>query len=163
MLGPVDEGHGAHEPPRASLIARAGERPALAANVWMGGAHTWVGEEIAAERLRGAWLLDCAGDMPRAHCDAAARLIACVFPDLDAHPGRFERIQELASEAAAAVREGHATDLFIVCAQGMNRSGLVTGLVLRELGVPGDEVLERILLARPGALSNQAFRRLVLG
>jgi hypothetical protein len=45
----------------------------------------------------------------------------------------------------------------------MNRSGLLTGLLLRELGLSGTLALERILGARPGALSNEAFRRLVVG
>jgi len=163
VLGPVHDQHGDAVTPRASLIARVGELPALAANVWMGGAHTPHGEDITVEGLAAAWLLDCAGDMPAAHRSAAGRWIACVFPDLDGHPLRFARIQELATEAATAVRHGHTTDLYIVCQHGMNRSGLVTGLVLRELGLSGPDALERILAARPGALSNVAFRRLVLG
>ncbi len=161
MLGPTHDDHATSDLPRASLVVRAGELPSIAANVWMGGAHTLVGESIDVESLTTAWLLDCAGDMPHGHRTAAARWIACVFPDLDGYPVRFERIQELVVEAAGAVRHGHA-DLYVVCQQGMNRSGLVTGLVLRELGMEGNEALERILAARPGALSNQAFRRLVL-
>jgi protein-tyrosine phosphatase len=44
----------------------------------------------------------------------------------------------------------------------MNRSGLVAGLLLRELGIEGAEAVERIRAARPGALSNLHFREMLL-
>jgi protein-tyrosine phosphatase len=49
-----------------------------------------------------------------------------------------------------------------MCQHGMNRSGLVTGLLLRALGIGPRETVERIRLARPGALANDAFRLMVL-
>jgi hypothetical protein len=51
----------------------------------------------------------------------------------------------------------------MMCTHGMNRSGLMTGLILRELGMPGPEVVARISAARPGALSNLWFRQLLEG
>jgi hypothetical protein len=45
----------------------------------------------------------------------------------------------------------------------MNRSGLVAGLLLRELGMAGTAAVDRIVLRRPGALSNVAFRTIVAG
>jgi protein-tyrosine phosphatase len=49
-----------------------------------------------------------------------------------------------------------------MCQHGMNRSGLVSGLILRGLGMDPRETIERIRLARPGALAND-FRRILLG
>ncbi|MGI8926032.1 MAG: hypothetical protein ACR2HN_05215 [Tepidiformaceae bacterium] len=162
MLGPSEE-ETAPFTPRASPIARAGERPSLRADVWMGGALTPVGKAILPEMLRSAWVVDCAGDLPVAYREAAAAWLPCVFPDLEGHPVRFERLQEVVSQAAAAVRSGELTGLYVFCQQGLNRSGLLTGLLLGELGFTGEEALARILNARPGAFSNQAFRRLVAG
>ena len=49
-----------------------------------------------------------------------------------------------------------------MCTHGMNRSGLVTGLILRSLGIGAPEAVDRIRLARPGALSNLHFRDMLL-
>jgi protein-tyrosine phosphatase len=43
------------------------------------------------------------------------------------------------------------------CSGGFNRSGLVAGLILNELGVSGAEALARIRARRPGALFNETF------
>jgi hypothetical protein len=42
----------------------------------------------------------------------------------------------------------------------MNRSGLLAGLILRALGVPAEAALAAVA-ARPGALTNQTYARLV--
>jgi protein-tyrosine phosphatase len=48
-----------------------------------------------------------------------------------------------------------------MCSHGMNRSGLVTGLLLRRLGFGADEAIARIRAARRGALSNDSFVDLI--
>jgi len=88
-----------------------------------------------------------------------------VFADIDAVPSGLPSIRDMVREAASAMDARSAdapTNVYVVCQHGMNRSGLVAGLLLRELGMSGAEAVERICSARPGALSNQAFRRLVL-
>jgi hypothetical protein len=40
---------------------------------------------------------------------------------------------------------------------GFNRSALVAGRILVELGIPGKEVVARLRAARPGALFNETF------
>jgi protein-tyrosine phosphatase len=51
----------------------------------------------------------------------------------------------------------------ICCAQGLNRSGLLSGLVLRELGYTGPVALKLIRDARgPRALFNSSFEEMVL-
>ncbi len=45
----------------------------------------------------------------------------------------------------------------VACHMGLNRSGLIVGLTLVELGVSGASALARIQMLRSGALSNPAF------
>ncbi len=147
--------------PRASLLAPGGELSAAA--IWMGGAQTAHGVPIDLHSVTAAWVIDCAGDMPPAFRAGAARWFSRVFPDLDAVPPSLAAIRDLAREVADALLRNDSVpaNLYVVCQHGMNRSGLVAGLVLRELGLQGAETVERIVTARPGSLSNQAFRHIV--
>jgi hypothetical protein len=163
VIGP-DEANDLHEPPRASLIAAAGEfcRPA----VYMGGAHTTLGDEVALDGLERAWVIDCAGEMPGPYRERAGRFFARVFPDLDGEVAALPRLRQLAVEVALESRfpeygAPHGA-VYVMCHHGMNRSGLMAGLILRELGVSGEETVRRIVAARPGSLSNQAFRAILL-
>lgn len=45
----------------------------------------------------------------------------------------------------------------VQCAAGINRSCLITGRTLIELGHPAQEAIELVRQARPGALTNRAF------
>jgi protein-tyrosine phosphatase len=45
---------------------------------------------------------------------------------------------------------------------GFNRSGLVAGLILTSLGMPGDVAVARIRERRPGALYNDRFAQYLL-
>jgi hypothetical protein len=40
---------------------------------------------------------------------------------------------------------------------GFNRSALVAGLILNELGMPGPQIVHRLRERRPGALFNERF------
>ncbi len=146
--------------PRASLILAPGEAANRGA-LWMGGAHALRGEEITISLVTGSWLIDAAGDMPAAHHAAAAHALSCVFMDVEAIPPSFERLATVTRAAAAALRSGEAARVYAVCTHGLNRGGLVSGLILRTLGVPADEAIRRIRLARPGSLANLAFERLI--
>ena len=53
--------------------------------------------------------------------------------------------------------------VLVHCAQGINRSSLVNGVILNLLGFPGKEAVEIITTARPGALFNPVFRIYLLG
>ena len=147
--------------PRASLILPPGAAGNQAA-IWMGGARALRGEEVHASALGGSWIVDAAGDMPGGHAAAAARVVHCVFADLEETPPNLARIREIVQELAAArAHRAGPKGLYIVCAQGLNRSGLLTGLLLRSFGLTGEDALTRIREARPGALANHAFERLV--
>lgn len=155
----------ATETPRASLVLPPGSVPGLQAGIWMGGAHSHLGQEITERTVSESWVLDCAGDMP-VHLQAVSqRWASVVFADIDERPAKFERLVETVREWSIELRlaggDSKPGDVFVMCQYGMNRSGLATGLLLRTLGIDGDETVSRIVRARPGALSNDAFRRLL--
>lgn len=152
-----------HEPPRASIVAMSGEL--CASEILYGGAHTPHGNDVLLEGLERAWVIDCAGDMPRIYRERAERWYARVFPDLDGDVPALPRLRELVGELAVHLQAGNGAPdrLYVMCQHGMNRSALVAGMLLRELGLGGDEALGRLVSARPGALSNHAFRRIVEG
>ena len=70
------------------------------------------------------------------------------------------RIRSAAHAVASRVRAGRR--VLVTCWQGRNRSGVIAGLAMRELGIPGAVAARRIRLLRNG-LHNPHFMRLVLG
>lgn len=166
--------------PRASRIWLPKDLE-LPVELWMGGADSLIGDDIEAVALRSAWLVDCALDMPAEHCEAAALFVTRVFSDIEERPASYERIDGLARALAARLLSGgDAVDgaaagwldspifpapppshVFIMCTQGLNRSGLLMGRLLRALGLGGSEALAAIRGARAPALNNLTFARLV--
>jgi protein-tyrosine phosphatase len=65
------------------------------------------------------------------------------------------KLQAIAEMAATLIRKGHR--VLAHCNMGFNRSGLVAGLILKSLGMPGDAAVTRIRERRPGALYNDRF------
>ena len=164
--------------PRASRIPISGEQ-GIPTELWMGGADSLHGELVTPDDLRDAWVVDLAGDMPSAHRDACACWLPRVFVDIEQVPHGYERLISLAESIAACITgpdtpgSGDAARdhgwphpaepprrLYVMCQQGMNRSGLLAGLILRALGVSADDALAAIA-TRPGALTNQTFVRLI--
>lgn len=133
--------------------------------IWMGGAHSHVGEVVTHRHVEAAWVLDTAGDLAPPFEQRALRLEKLVFADLDARPGQYERLEALTRRWATELRtpqlQSSPSDIYVFCQYGMNRSGLAAGLLMRELGVEASEVLRRIRRARPGSLSNHSFVRLI--
>lgn len=150
--------------PRASLILAAEATAGLSSNIWMGGAHTPHGTKIAVDSLSAASFLDLAGDLPGSFRKFSQSWSAFVFPDVEDVPPRYERLLELVTELHRTVNGSGPpapADLYFMCTHGMNRSGLAAGLLLRQLGMSGDEAIGRITEARRGALSNDRFRELI--
>jgi len=77
------------------------------------------------------------------------------FDDDDRLLPSLTKLRAIAQLAASLVREGHT--VLSHCSGGFNRSGLVAGLILTELGMSGAEALTRIRAKRPGALYNDTF------
>jgi FtsP/CotA-like multicopper oxidase with cupredoxin domain len=153
------------EPPRATRIPF----PATAAGreLWMGGTASLLGEPLYPRILAGTLVVDCAGELPPVWQRAAGLYLPCVFSDLDATPAQLARLEHLAQQLAETLRGGSAlvnggiARVCVLCQVGMNRSGLLVGLTLRVLGAGGEEAIAVIRRARPGALSNETFARLI--
>ncbi len=77
------------------------------------------------------------------------------FDDDDRVLPSLTKLRAIAQLAASLVRDGHT--VLTHCSGGFNRSGLVAGLILTELGMSGAEALARIRAKRPGALYNERF------
>ena len=68
----------------------------------------------------------------------------------------LKKLNAIANVGFSLWRDG--CKVLVHCAQGMNRSGLVNGVVLNLHGYTGKEAVEIITTARPGALFNPIFR-----
>jgi protein-tyrosine phosphatase len=68
------------------------------------------------------------------------------------------RIRRAAREIADRVRQGQR--VLVTCWQGRNRSGVLAGLAMVDLGVPPDQAVRRIQRLRDG-LTNDHFRAMV--
>jgi ADP-ribosyl-[dinitrogen reductase] hydrolase len=77
------------------------------------------------------------------------------FPIHDGEVPDRDRLHALAVMGAALVRAGQA--VLSHCGAGYNRSALLAGLILVELGWSGAAALERLRERRPGALFNEEF------
>jgi hypothetical protein len=69
------------------------------------------------------------------------------------------KLRAIARLAATLIGAGHR--VLAHCGMGFNRSALLAGLVLIELGVPGPRALSQIRQRRTGALYNETFAALV--
>jgi protein-tyrosine phosphatase len=77
------------------------------------------------------------------------------FPIFDEELPTLTKLRSVAKLGASLVQEGHA--VLSHCGMGFNRSALVAGLILTELGMPGPRAVERLRERRPGALFNERF------
>ena len=77
------------------------------------------------------------------------------FPIFDDDLPNLNKLHAVAVLGAKLVREGHR--VLSHCGMGFNRSALVAGLILHELGMPGAAVVARLRERRPGALFNDRF------
>jgi protein-tyrosine phosphatase len=71
------------------------------------------------------------------------------------------RLRAIARLGASLIADGHR--VLSHCGMGFNRSALVAGLILVELGMPGPAVVERLRERRPGALFNDKFADVLAG
>jgi protein-tyrosine phosphatase len=65
------------------------------------------------------------------------------------------KLRAIARLAASLIVEGHR--VLSHCGMGFNRSALMAGMILVELGMPGTRAVARLRERRPGALFNPGF------
>ena len=77
------------------------------------------------------------------------------FPIFDEDLPDLGRLHGLAALGASLVRAGQP--VLSHCGAGFNRSALLAGLILVELGWKGSDAVARLRERRPGALFNERF------
>jgi dual specificity protein phosphatase-like protein len=73
----------------------------------------------------------------------------------------LSKLRAIARLAATLITEGHR--VLSHCGMGFNRSALVAGMILVELGLPGPAAVAQLRARRPGALFNDGFAEFVAG
>lgn len=147
--------------------------PHVTTELWMGGAGSPSGEPLLPQDLAGAWVIDCSGDMPEHYRAAAAWWVTNAINDYEELPPSWERLSAMAESVGRCLARSSEIQagaehpaqppprLYVFCHQGMNRSGLFMGLILRALGLAGEEAIRTITAHRPDALRNATFVRLI--
>ncbi len=131
-------------------------RPGL----WMGG-HYWTDRagELQPAVVGGEFdlvvsLFTLAGHGP----PAAIEHVVVELPDGPLVPDQIGAVQQLAIRVAAAIREGRS--VLVRCYSGYNRSGLVVGQALIELGSDPNAAVDLIRRKRSSwALNNEVFEQ----
>lgn len=104
-------------------------------------------------------LVLCAREVqPTAHALNDLTVLRCPLDDNDVpiDNATWSQIWKTGHEVAHAVEDHRA--VLVTCAQGLNRSGIVTGVAVHLLtGWEGKRVVEHIQRRRDGALFNQTF------
>jgi protein tyrosine/serine phosphatase len=100
-------------------------------------------------------LIDLDGDIDRGVPSMADQIIYIYFPILDEDLPNLDRLHAVASMAAGLCRKKYA--VLAHCMLGLNRSGLMLGLILTYLGLTGEAALTLLRARRPGALFNETF------
>jgi hypothetical protein len=77
------------------------------------------------------------------------------FDDDDQTLPNASKLRAIAQMGASLIQDGHR--VLAHCGMGYNRSGLIAGMILKALGVPGSAAVSRIRERRPGALFNDRF------
>lgn len=83
------------------------------------------------------------------------RCLYVYFPIFDEDLPVQSKLRGVAKLGASLIRDGHV--VLSHCGMGFNRSALVAGLILTELGTPGPAAVTRLRERRPGALFNEKF------
>jgi protein-tyrosine phosphatase len=83
------------------------------------------------------------------------QIIYIYFPILDEDLPNLARLHAVARMAAELCQQGQS--VLAHCLMGLNRSGLMLGVILTYLGMTGEAALNLLRARRPGALFNEVF------
>ncbi len=106
-------------------------------------------------------VIDLEGDLDHGVPTGADGCVYVYYPIQDEELPNEARLRAIAMMGAELVRAGHG--VLSHCGMGFNRSALVAGLIMHELGMEGPEILEQIRARRPGALFNDVFADHIAG
>lgn len=135
-----------------SITAGASTNDHVVENLYMGGG--WL--PIETMRRFDAICL-CADEVAPSTSDLVGRsVVRCWLRDCKPKGSELNRARVAADYVARHITAG--SRVLVTCLGGLNRSGLVVGLALRELGYDAEEAIRLVRAARgPFALSNKHF------
>ena len=110
---------------------------------------------LTVDRYKVDIVIDLDGRLDDGVPTAPDHLLYVYFPIQDDDLPNLAKLHAVASLGATLLREGHC--VLSHCGLGFNRSALVAGLILNQLGMSGCEAVERLRDRRPGALFNDRF------
>ncbi|HEX7182260.1 MAG TPA: dual specificity protein phosphatase [Thermoanaerobaculia bacterium] len=100
-------------------------------------------------------VIDLEGDLDAGVPTHPNHVLYLYFPIYDEDLPDMPKLQAVAKLGADLVRSGHK--VLSHCGMGFNRSALVAGLILVNLGLTGEEAVTILRRKRPGALFNEVF------
>lgn len=100
-------------------------------------------------------VIDLEGDLDRGVSTRPGHMLYVYHPIYDEHLPDLEPFHAVAQMAAHLIRQQRK--VLSHCGLGFNRSALMAGVIMTELGVPGGVAVERLRARRPGALFNDQF------
>ena len=106
-------------------------------------------------------VIDLEGEIDHGIPTVPNHILYVYFPIYDEDLPDLPKLHAVARMGAALVRQGHR--VLSHCGMGFNRSALIAGLILNQLGMKGTEVVERLRRKRPGALFNDVFAEYLAG
>jgi protein-tyrosine phosphatase len=104
-------------------------------------------------------VIDLEGGLDSGVPTAPGSILYVYFPIYDEELPNLAKLRGLGRMGASLIREGHR--LLSHCGMGYNRSALMAGVILHELGLPGEEIVRRLRERRTGALFNDRFREYI--
>ena len=114
---------------------------------------------LAAHRIDS--VIDLEGGLDHGVPTVPNEILYVYFPIYDEELPNLAKLRGIGRLGASLVASGHR--VLSHCGMGVNRSALVAGLILHELGMPGEQVVDRLRQRRPGALFNERFAEFVAG
>ena len=105
-------------------------------------------------------VIDLEGDLDHGVRTIPNHVLYVYFPIYDEDLPDIPKLRSVARLGAELVRSGHR--VLSHCGMGFNRSALVAGLILLEMGMSAEEVVRHLRAKRPGALFNENFANYLL-
>jgi len=100
-------------------------------------------------------IIDLDGTLDDGVPTAPNQCLYIYFPIFDENLPNLQKLHAVGNLGANLVGAGHR--VLSHCGMGFNRSALVAGLILNNLGMPGPAIVQRLRERRPGALFNDNF------
>ncbi len=100
-------------------------------------------------------VIDLEGGIDHGVPELADKFLYIYLPIHDGELPDLDRLHAVAKLGAELVRRGDR--VLSHCGMGLNRSALMAALILRYLGMSGEQAVERCRERRPGALYNTVF------